>query len=112
MAKIFSRKFEVDYDETFALVVFYSAIKMFLVIVMYKNFSRRHYGIKIASLHADLQESFYTHQPSKRKKMLTSTYLNLKSNCSLPGLWFIVSQYCYSCHLKSHSNLQNMESIG
>ena len=63
VAKGFSQKYVIDYDETFALAASHTTIRAFLNMAIYKKLNLRHINIKTAFLHEDLVEKVYMQQP-------------------------------------------------
>jgi hypothetical protein len=63
VAKGFSQKEGIDYNETYAPVVRYESIRMVISIAMAKNLEILHLDVKTAFLHGDLKEELYMEQP-------------------------------------------------
>jgi hypothetical protein len=63
VAKGFSQKEGIDYNETYAPVVRYESIRMVISIATAKNLEILHLDVKTAFLHGDLKEELYMEQP-------------------------------------------------
>ena len=63
VAKGFSQKYGKDYDETFAPVVRHETIRTLFSVAAAKKMEIRHFDVKMAFLHKDLEEDIFMDQP-------------------------------------------------
>ena len=68
VAKKFSQKERVDYDEIFSPVVKHTSIRMLLSLVAQLNMELEQLDVKTAFLHGDLEETIYMAQPEGFKE--------------------------------------------
>ncbi|XP_055814569.1 uncharacterized protein LOC129884271 [Solanum dulcamara] len=65
VAKGFSNKEGIDYNEIFSLVVKYSSIRVLLALVEQFDLELQQFDVKTAFLHSDLEETSYMEQPNE-----------------------------------------------
>lgn len=63
MAKEFSQKEGIDYDEIFAPVAHYTSIRSIVALVASQGWSLHQMDVKIAFLHGFLKEEVFVEQP-------------------------------------------------
>ncbi|GBN68868.1 Retrovirus-related Pol polyprotein from transposon TNT 1-94 [Araneus ventricosus] len=63
VAKCYSQKVGVDFNETFSPVVRWDTIRTVLSVAAYKKLKLVQFDVKTAFLYGDLQEDIYMHQP-------------------------------------------------
>ena len=65
MAKDFSQRQEIDYDETFSPVAMLKSVQILLVIVAYYNYEIWQMDVKTIFLNSNLEEEVYMTQPER-----------------------------------------------
>jgi hypothetical protein len=63
VAKGYSQKVGVDYNEVFSPIVKYSSIRILLALVVQLNLKLAQLDVKTVFLHGDLKEEIYMSQP-------------------------------------------------
>ena len=85
VAKGFTQKFGIDYNETFAPVMKYTSLRIILAIATIRDYEIKQFDVETAFLHATVKEEIYVEQPQgfqvKDKEQLVC-----KLNKSLYGL--------------------------
>ena len=63
VAKGFTQKEWIDFNEVFSPIVKYTSIRILLSLVAYENLELEQIDVKTAFLHGELEETIYTQQP-------------------------------------------------
>ena len=85
MAKGYTQKKGIDFNEVFSLIIRHTSIRMLLSIVEAQNLESEQMDVKMAFLHGHLEESIYMQQPPGFKESRTEEKVCLVQK-SLYGL--------------------------
>ena len=85
VAKKFTQRERIDYNEIFSPVVKYTSIRILLSMVAYKGLKLEQMDVKIAFLHGKLKEDMYMSQPESNENLKQKDLVS-KLNKSLYGL--------------------------
>lgn len=96
----------VDFEETFAPVIQYSAVRLLLAIAVERKLEARHIDIRTAYLNSEVDEEIYVHQP----KGFIATG-NEKSVCRLNKAVYGLKQGARQWDLKLNESLKSLNFV-